>query len=195
MTDKQPIVKSIVIFASGSGTNAQAIMDYFKDSQNTAVSLILSNKKNAPVLDRAQKAGIAAMSFNRHAFAKAGPIQSLLKSIQPDLIVLAGFLWKIPEFLITDFPNQIINLHPSLLPKYGGKGMYGSAVHEAVLANKEAKSGITIHFVNEEYDKGAYIAQFECEVMEDDTPSTLTDRIHKLEHQHLPATIEKILHG
>ncbi|ARN79483.1 phosphoribosylglycinamide formyltransferase [Nonlabens spongiae] len=188
-------MKNIVIFASGSGTNAQAILDYFKDSENTCVSLILSNKKKAPVLDRAQKAGIPAMSFNRHAFAKAGPVHSLLKSIQPDLIVLAGFLWKIPEFLITDFPNQIINLHPSLLPKYGGKGMYGIAVHEAVLANKESKSGITIHFVNEEYDKGAYIAQFECDVMEGDTPSTLAGRIHQLEHQHLPATIEKLLHG
>ena len=195
MIHKKFNVKNIVIFASGSGTNAQAILDYFKDSENTSVSLILSNKKDAPVLDRAQKAGIPAMSFNRHAFAKAGPVHSLLISIQPDLIVLAGFLWKIPEFLITDFPNQIINLHPSLLPKYGGKGMYGSAVHEAVLAKKEAKSGITIHFVNEEYDKGAYIAQFECEVKEDDTPSTLEDRIHKLEHQHLPATIEKLLHG
>ncbi len=188
-------MKNIVLFASGSGTNAQAIMDYFQDSENTTVSLILSNKKNAPVLDRAQKARIAAMSFNRHAFAKAGPLQILLKSIQPDLIVLAGFLWKIPDFLIQDFPNKIINLHPSLLPKYGGKGMYGNAVHESVLANKETKSGITIHFVNEEYDKGEYIAQFECEVVEGDTPATLADRIHKLEHQHLPVIVGKLLHG
>ncbi|MGB5982926.1 MAG: phosphoribosylglycinamide formyltransferase [Nonlabens sp.] len=187
--------KKIVIFASGSGTNAQAIIDYFEDSTMVEIVCVLSNKPQAQVLSRAQKAGIAAMSFNKSAFAKAGILHTMLLAINPDLIVLAGFLWKIPEHLIQDFSNKIINLHPSLLPKYGGKGMYGAAVHRAVLENDETESGITIHYVNEEYDEGTYIKQAACPVINGDTTETLAQRIHQLEHEHLSKTIEELLHG
>jgi len=190
-----PSKKKVVLFASGSGTNAQAIMDYFQDSTTVEIVCVLSNKPQAQVLSRAHTNGIAAMSFNKSAFAKAGILHTLLQAINPNLIVLAGFLWKIPEHLIIDFPNKIINLHPSLLPKYGGKGMYGSAVHEAVLENKERESGITVHYVNEEYDEGDYIKQVSCPVESQDTAGSLAQRIHKLEHEHLPKTIEELLHG
>jgi phosphoribosylglycinamide formyltransferase-1 len=138
---------------------------------------------------------VAALVFNKHAFAKAGPIQVLLNQSKPDLIVLAGFLWKIPEFLITDFPNKIINIHPALLPKYGGKGMYGRHVHEAVVENGERESGITIHFVNENYDEGAIIAQFSCEVSPSDSAEDVAAKIHQLEQKHFPMVIEKVLNG
>lgn len=186
-------MKKIVILASGSGTNAQAIIDYFSASKGVKVAAVLSNKSHAPVLERATNAGIAAMSFNKFAFAKAGTLHTLLKSINPDLIVLAGFLWKIPSFLIADFPHKIINLHPALLPNYGGKGMYGMAVHEAVLQNNESESGITIHYVNENYDEGTFIKQVSCPIYKDDTAQDLAVRIHKLEHVYLPQTIEELL--
>jgi phosphoribosylglycinamide formyltransferase-1 len=188
-------MKKIIILASGSGTNAQAIMEYFADSDRIQVAGVFSNKKDAMVLERATKAGIAAMSFNKFAFAKAKTLHTLLLSINPDLIVLAGFLWKIPPHLIHDFPNKIINLHPALLPNYGGKGMYGAAVHTAVLENKETESGITIHYVNENYDEGAFIKQVSCPVHKEDTASDLAARIHQLEHAHLPQTIKELLDG
>ncbi|BAO54596.1 phosphoribosylglycinamide formyltransferase [Nonlabens marinus] len=186
-------MKKIVIFASGSGTNAQAILDHFKDSDQVQVSLILSNNPHAGVLDRAKKAQVEGLSFNKFAFAKAGSIHKLLQELQPDLIVLAGFLWKIPEFLVQEFPDKIINIHPALLPKYGGKGMYGAHVHEAVVANKETESGITIHYVNEHYDEGAIIKQASCEVKSTDTAEDVAHKIHQLEHQNLPITIEELL--
>lgn len=186
-------MKKIVILASGSGTNAQAIIDYFADSSNIEVAAVFSNKNNAQVLERATKAGVAAMSFNKFAFAKAGLLHTILNTINPYLIVLAGFLWKIPEHIIADFPNKIINLHPALLPNYGGKGMYGAAVHRAVLENNEKESGITIHYVNENYDEGAFIKQVSCPVYSEDTADDLAARIHKLEHEYLPITIKELL--
>ncbi|MEN8816043.1 MAG: phosphoribosylglycinamide formyltransferase [Nonlabens sp.] len=186
-------MKKIIILASGNGTNAQSIMDRFVDSNSIQVSLILSNKPQAYVLERARLAGIPAMSFNRFAFAKAGQIQSILNQEQPDLIVLAGFLWKIPSFLIEDHPDKIINIHPALLPHYGGKGMYGMNVHRSVIENKEQKSGITIHYVNENYDEGAIIKQATCQIDQNDTAEDLASKIHNLEQQHFAATIEELL--
>jgi phosphoribosylglycinamide formyltransferase-1 len=186
-------MKKIVILASGNGTNAQAIIDFFSTSTSIEVAAVFANKKDAPVLDRATNAGIAAMSFNKFAFAKAELLHKLLNSINPDLIVLAGFLWKIPAHLIADFPNKIINLHPALLPFYGGKGMYGMAVHEAVLRNNEVESGITIHYVNENYDEGAFIKQVSCPIHKNDTAADLAARIHVLEHEHLPQIIAELL--
>ncbi len=180
--------------ASGSGTNAQAIIDHFATSGLARVNLVLSNKSTAQVLERATRAGIPALSFNRSAFAKAGPVSNLLKQEQPDLIVLAGFLWKIPDYLIQQFPQKIINIHPSLLPKYGGKGMYGHHVHEAVIAQGEKESGISIHYVNEAYDEGAIIQQVSCPVQTEDTAADLAQRIQQLEHEHFPNIIEGLLH-
>ncbi len=186
-------MKKIVIFASGGGSNAQAILDYFKKSATIQVVLILTNNCTAGVLERAKTAGIAGMSFNKFAFAKANSIHHLLKTIDPDLIVLAGFLWKFPDFLVADFPNKIINIHPALLPKYGGKGMYGSNVHKAVVANNEAESGITIHYVNENYDEGAIIKQVSCAIVPTDSAEDVALKVLALEHEHFPITIEKLL--
>lgn len=186
-------MKNIVLFASGNGTNAQSIMDYFEHHKHIQVSLVLSNKSDAHVLERASKKMVPAMYFNKFAFAKANSIQTLLQSINPDLIVLAGFLWKIPGYLVEAFPNKIINIHPALLPHYGGKGMYGMHVHEAVVANKEAQSGITIHYVNEHYDEGAIIAQHACELLPTDTAQDVATKIHALEQAHFAREIEKLL--
>ncbi|MGJ8683227.1 MAG: phosphoribosylglycinamide formyltransferase [Nonlabens sp.] len=186
-------MKKIVILASGNGTNTQAIIDHFSQNESVEISLILSNKPQAYVLERAQKNNIPAMSFNKYAFAKAGKVESLLLAESPDMIVLAGFLWKIPESLVKLFPKKIINIHPALLPNYGGKGMYGMNVHRAIIDNKEEKSGITIHYVNEQYDEGAIIEQFTCPVHKDDTADDLAARIHELEHLHFPMVIEELL--
>lgn len=186
-------MKKIIIFASGNGSNTQAIIDHFKNHSHIKVSLILSNKPEAYVLKRAQNNSIPALSFNKFAFAKADIIKHLLIDEQPDLIVLAGFLWKIPASITQSFANKIINIHPALLPNYGGKGMYGMNVHRAVVDNKENRSGITIHYVNEHYDEGAIIAQFECPVFDNDSPEQLAARIHELEHLHFPVVIENLL--
>jgi phosphoribosylglycinamide formyltransferase-1 len=186
-------MKKIVIFASGNGTNAQSIINHFAHSDSVKVSLVLSNNRQAKVLERATKSGISAISFNRSAFAKAEHIQRLLNDEQPDLIVLAGFLWKIPAFLIEDHANKIINIHPALLPNYGGKGMYGMNVHRSVIENKENQSGITIHYVNENYDEGAIIKQATCVISPEDTADDLAAKIHLLEQQHFAATIEELL--
>lgn len=186
-------MKKIVIFASGGGSNAQAIIDYFEYSASISIVQILSNNATAGVLDRAKKAGIGALSFNKSAFAKANSIHQLLKSIDPDLIVLAGFLWKFPDHLIADFPNKIINIHPALLPNYGGKGMYGINVHRAVVDNKESESGITIHYVNENYDEGAIIHQANCQLESTDAPEDVARKVLALEHEHFPKTIERLL--
>ncbi|MFT5925663.1 MAG: phosphoribosylglycinamide formyltransferase-1 [Rubritalea sp.] len=186
-------MKKIVILASGNGTNAQAIIDHFASSKLVTVSLILSNKPQAFVLERGTKAGISVMSFNRFAFAKAEHVQRLLNEEQPDLIVLAGFLWKIPLFLIKDHPNKIINIHPALLPNYGGNGMYGMNVHRAIIENKEKESGITIHYVTENYDEGAIIKQATCSIGKEDTAEDLAAKIHVLEQKHFATTIEELL--
>lgn len=186
-------VKNIAIFASGEGTNAQSLIDYFKDSDKIKVALIISNKSTANVLNRAKNEKIASLVIEREDFYKSDRIIELLQNAKIDLIVLAGFLWMIPENLIRAFPNRIVNIHPSLLPKFGGKGMYGSNVHKAVIDAGEKESGISIHFVNEKYDEGKIISQHTCVVSENETIESLARKIHQLEYKHLPKTIEVLL--
>ena len=183
----------IVIFASGSGTNAENIIKFFQNSQNTEILAVFSNKKYAGALERAHKLNIKALHFDRDAFYKSNEVLNLLKDMQPDLIVLAGFLWLFPSNIIQHFPNRIINIHPALLPKYGGKGMYGSRVHEAIIAEKEKESGITIHYVNEKYDEGQTIFQATTKIDENDTPDSLASKIHQLEYKHFPEVIQQLL--
>ncbi|WP_115460644.1 phosphoribosylglycinamide formyltransferase [Winogradskyella aurantiaca] len=186
-------MKRLVIFASGSGTNAENIAKYFETSKTAEVSLILCNNPKAKVLERAKQLKIGAITFNKEVFQNSKIIIDLLKNLNPDLIILAGFLWKIPEALVTSFPNKIINVHPALLPKYGGKGMYGKHVHEAVIANKESESGITIHYVNEHYDEGATIFQASCSLTNVDTVDSLSAKIHDLEMEHFPKVVESLI--
>ena len=183
----------IVIFASGSGTNAENIIKFFQNSQNTEILAVFSNKKYAGALERAHKLNIKALHFDRDAFYKSNEVLNLLKDMQPDLIVLAGFLWLFPSNIIQHFPNRIINIHPALLPKYGGKGMYGSRVHEAIIAEKEKESGITIHYVNEKYDEGQTIFQATTKIDKNDTPDSLASKIHQLEYKHFPEVIQQLL--
>lgn len=182
----------IAIFASGSGSNAENIVAYFKDKALAEVVLILTNKADAFVLERAKKIAVESVVFSSEQL-KSGKLLSLLKDKRIDFIVLAGFLLKIPENLIEAFPNKIINIHPALLPKYGGKGMYGDAVHKAVVANKENETGITIHYVNEHYDEGAIIYQAKCTISETDTYEDVAHKIHQLEYEHFPKVIERVL--
>jgi len=188
-----PKNKKIVIFASGNGTNAENIINYFNEVPNVKVSHVFSNKPKAKVLQKAHFKNVPAGVFDRESFYDSNEMLDLLQEIQPDLIVLAGFLWLIPAPLIKAFPNKIINIHPALLPKYGGKGMYGDHVHLAVLENKEEKSGITIHYVNEKYDDGQIIKQFKVELEEVDTLRTLRDKIHILEYDNYPKVIHDLL--
>ena len=183
---------SLIIFASGRGSNAAAIIDYFKKTGKAQVSLIVSNKADAGVLDIAREEHIPFLIIDRQSFKEALLIDQLVEH-KPSLIVLAGFLWKIPDGLIQAFPNRIINIHPALLPSYGGKGMYGHNVHTAVLTAKEKESGITIHYVNEVYDSGNILLQARCPVHDGDTPDDLANRIHHLEHFYFPRTIEFLL--
>jgi phosphoribosylglycinamide formyltransferase 1 len=185
--------KKIAIFASGSGTNAEKIMSCFKDHSEGKVVLILSNKADAFVLERAKKFNIPVHVFDRPSFRESTKVLNILQEREVSLLVLAGFLWLVPEYLIRAYPQRIVNIHPALLPAYGGKGMYGRHVHEAVIHNGEKESGISIHFVNEKYDEGAIILQAKCEVLPDDTPESLAERIHLLEHKHYPEVIEKII--
>lgn len=186
-------MKNIAIFASGEGTNAQNIIDHFKSSDKVNVALIISNKSNANVLNRAKNAGIATLLIDRASFYDSDQTIEELKAAKTDLIVLAGFLWMIPERLIKAFPDRIINIHPALLPKHGGKGMYGMNVHEAVIKEKDRQSGISIHFVNEQYDKGKIISQHTCDVSENETAASLANKIHELEQTHFPKVIEQLL--
>lgn len=186
-------MKRIIIFASGSGSNAENIINYFKANNLAKVTHVLSNKINAKVLDRANKHEIKALHFDRESFYKNNDILHIVKDAQPDLIVLAGFLWKFPENIINEFPNQIINIHPALLPNYGGKGMYGMNVHKAVVENKEPFSGITIHYVNENYDEGGIIFQAKTAIASEDTPEDVAAKIHELEYEHFPKVIEELL--
>ncbi|WP_353777233.1 formyltransferase family protein [Winogradskyella sp. 3972H.M.0a.05] len=186
-------MKRIVIFASGSGTNAENLIRFFQERDDATVSAVLTNNPHAKVLDRCKKLKVSGLSFNRTAFTGTHDVLNILKSIQPDLIVLAGFLWKFPETMLNEFPNKVINIHPALLPKYGGKGMYGKYVHEAVVANKEAETGITIHYVNEHYDEGAIIFQAKCSVNTSDTAEDVAAKIHELEMEHFPKVMAKLL--
>lgn len=192
---KNSKTKTVVIFASGAGTNAEAIIKHFSHSPNINIALIVSNKPDAKVLDRAKKFKIDSAVFNRHDFYDSDHVLKILDNINPDLIVLAGFLWKIPESIITSFPRQIVNIHPALLPNYGGKGMYGDNVHKAVLKNNEKETGITIHYVDENYDEGQIIAQFKTVITPKETLESLLPKIHQLEHKHYPEVIANILNA
>lgn len=185
--------KRIAIFASGSGSNAQKIMEHFKRNSEAEVVLILTNNPQAYVLQRADNFEVPSHIFTREEFYKTDNIIKLLKNLQVDLIVLAGFLWLVPENLLKAFPNKIINLHPALLPKYGGKGMYGDYVHKAVLAAGEEESGITIHFVNEKFDEGEILHQSRFKIEPGDTLEIIKFKGQQLEHQHFPRVIESLL--
>lgn len=185
--------KRIAIFASGSGTNAQNIIEYFQQGEFAEVVLVLTNKKDAKVLDRARKLNINTCYFEKSELTDENGVLKTLKKLDPDLIVLAGFLLKFPDFILNEFKDRVINLHPALLPKYGGKGMYGHHVHDAVVANKERESGITIHFVNENYDEGKIIFQTSTPLSVLDTPETVAAKIHQLEYEFFPQVIESVL--
>jgi len=185
--------KRIVIFASGSGTNAENIINYFQRTTFAAVILVLSNRKEAKVLERAKSLNVNAIFFTKEELFSEEGVLKILKKTKPDLIVLAGFLLKFPEIILKEFPDKVINVHPALLPKYGGKGMYGNFVHEAILKNKELETGITIHYVNENYDEGAIILQKKISLSEIDSAETIAEKVHKLEYEWFPKVIEEVL--
>ncbi len=192
-----------MIFASGNGTNAQHIIEFFQDRTDAQVVQVLSNNPRAKVLQRASDLSVSALSFNRQSFYKSDDVLQILKHSKPDVIVLAGFLWLFPEDIIREFPAQIINIHPALLPDFGGKGMYGKHVHNAVYAFAKAKyknntaepiyTGITIHLVTPEYDKGMILFQEKVIVSPEDTPETIAEKVQALEHAHFPKVIAQFL--
>ena len=182
---------NIALFASGTGSNVYNIIQYFKSNDLINVVAVLCNKADAGALNHAKNASIPTLTFSKEEFASSVIIEEFLVEKKVDLLVLAGFLLKVPERLIDLYPNKIINVHPALLPGYGGKGMYGMNVHNAVIAAKEKKSGITIHLVNEKYDDGTTIAQFECSLNEHETPQTLAQKVSVLEKAYFPKTIEE----
>ena len=181
-------MKRIVIFASGSGTNAENLIKFFHNRDNASVIQVLTNNPHAKVIRSCNKLKTSCLSFNRTAFTKLSCLD-ILKTLIQILLFLAGFLWKFPETILNDFPNKVINVHPALLPKYGGKGMYGMHVHEAVVANKETETGITIHYVNEHYDEGAIIFQAKCDVLASDSAEDVAAKIHELEMEHFPKVV------
>lgn len=182
-------MKKIAIFASGSGTNAENIIRYFAPGDRVRVELVLTNRADAGVIARAGSLGVESLVFDRDTFYNSDRIVELLRSRGIDYVVLAGFLWLVPSSLIAAFPGRIVNIHPALLPKYGGKGMYGDKVHAAVVEAGETESGITIHVVNEQYDSGAILAQFRVPVLPGDTPAQVAAKVHALEYEHFPAVI------
>ncbi len=185
----------IALFCSGSGSNAQKIMDYFKGSETVEVAILMANKADAFALERAKKMNIATRVFTKDDFYASDTIVNELKSLGVKWVVLAGFLLLIPETLIEHYPNKIINIHPALLPKYGGKGMYGMHVHRAVVANREKESGMTIHYVNKKYDEGEFIFQASCKIDEKDSPEEVAAKVLLLEHEHFPKVIEALITG
>lgn len=184
---------NIAVFASGSGSNAEEIFKYFKYHEDIRVSGLLTNNPKAYAITRAEKHDIPNVVFDRDTFKDPQKMLSILDDMKIDAIVLAGFLWLIPEFLINRYSDRIVNIHPALLPQFGGKGMYGMRVHEAVINTGQPESGITIHLVNQKYDDGEIIFQAKCEVEPGDTPGILAGKIHKLEHQYYPKVIERWL--
>ncbi len=187
------VKKRIAIIASGSGSNAQKIMEHFKYHDQAEVALILSNNSDAYVLQRADNFEVPTHVFDRHTFYQTDEITDLLTRLQIDLVVLAGFLWLVPKNLLDKYPNKIINIHPALLPAYGGKGMYGDRVHQAVLDAGEQESGITIHFVNEHFDEGEIIYQARFRIEPGDSLEVIRFKGQQLEHQHYPKVIEGLL--
>ena len=187
------IAKKIAIFASGSGSNTQSIIEYFQQKENIEIALIMCNKSNAFVVQRAQKLGVKCIVFNSETFKNNLGFLDILSKYEVNWIVLAGFLLKIPEYIIEDFQGKIINVHPALLPKYGGKGMYGMNVHRSVIEDNETESGISIHYVNKNYDEGKMIFQASCAINAGDSPEDLANKIRLLEHQHYPKVIEETI--
>jgi phosphoribosylglycinamide formyltransferase-1 len=186
-------MRNIAIFASGSGTNAENIIKYFSTSKTARVSLVLSNKRDAYVLKRAATLNVRSVFFDRKELYMKDKVLRYLSMYKIDFVVLAGFLWLIPENILELYDKRIINIHPALLPGYGGKGMYGERVHEAVLTNHEKESGITIHYVNKKYDEGDIIFQARCKIESKDTPDTLAAKVHSLEYEHFPKVIEELV--
>jgi len=186
-------LKKIAIFASGTGSNATKIVEHFKSHPSITVALILSNKKTAPVLQMAATNNIPTLLITRKSFYESESILADLAKHQIDFIALAGFLWLIPSYLVKAFENKMVNIHPALLPKYGGKGMYGMNVHRAVHDNKDRESGITIHFVNEQYDEGNSIFQATCGIDSEDDPAAIRSKVLQLEHYYFPRIIESVL--
>ena len=189
----ESVKKKIAVLASGSGSNAENIALYFSKHADIEIALFISNKKDAFVHERAKKLNIPCYYFSAKQFGETSDVVDFLKNEQIDFIVLAGFLLKIPENILNTFSDSIINIHPALLPKFGGKGMYGMHVHESVVASGETQSGITIHYVNEKYDDGRIIFQATCEVLPDDTPEKVAEKVHALEYEHFPKVIESNL--
>lgn len=186
-------MKNIAIFASGSGTNAENLIQYFRTSPEGEVVLVLANRNDAFVLERAKLLDVESVVFHREQFYQTQEILSILLNKDIDYIVLAGFLWLVPDYLLEAYQGKVINIHPALLPKYGGKGMYGKHVHEAVLKSRDRESGITIHHVNQRYDEGDVIFQARCNVEPGDTPEILAGKIHELEYAHFPKVVEGLL--
>lgn len=185
-------MKKIVIFASGSGTNAENIMKYFVKTKIGTVAAVFTNNPNAQVLDRAKNYGVTIEVFSKDQLIE-GEVLQKIDAIQPDWIILAGFLLKFPQKITAAYPKKIINIHPALLPKYGGKGMYGMHIHRAIVENKEKETGITIHFVNENYDEGAIIFQQSIILTGEETPEVVATKIHELEYKYFPEVIEKLM--
>ncbi|HRL71571.1 MAG TPA: phosphoribosylglycinamide formyltransferase [Flavobacterium sp.] len=185
-------MKKIVIFASGSGTNAENIMKYFVKTKIGTVAAVFTNNPNAQVIDRAKNYGVTIEVFSKDQLIE-GEVLQKIDAIQPDWIILAGFLLKFPQKITAAYPQKIINIHPALLPKYGGKGMYGMHIHRAIVENKEKETGITIHFVNENYDEGAIIFQQSIILTGEETPEVVATKIHELEYKYFPEVIEKLM--
>ena len=188
-------MKNIALFASGSGSNVENIFNYFQKNDKICIKCVLCNNKNAYVLERCKYLNLESLVFDRQDFNGKKIIVNFLNKNKIDLIVLAGFLWLIPEYLIELYPNKIINIHPALLPKYGGKGMYGDKIHQAVFENKEQETGVTVHFVNKNYDEGSIIEQKSIKISEIDTPESIAQNVHNLEYRFFPQIIESLALG
>ncbi|MBI9060741.1 MAG: phosphoribosylglycinamide formyltransferase [Marinilabiliaceae bacterium] len=186
-------MKKIVLFASGSGSNVENIVNFFAEKDEVEISLVLTNNPKAYVIERCRQLGVVCQVFGRKEFRETGSVLEQLQGIAPDLIVLAGFLWLVPREIVKAFPRRIINIHPALLPKYGGKGMYGLHVHQAVVDNQETETGITIHYVDENYDEGDVILQTTCKVEPEDSADDVARKIHQLEYEHFPKVVESLL--
>jgi phosphoribosylglycinamide formyltransferase-1 len=185
--------KYIAILASGSGSNAENIITYFEKNNRIKIALVLSNKENAGVLERVRRLDVPSVVVAKNDWETGEKVMTLLREYRIDFIVLAGFLLRIPELLLRAYPHKIINIHPALLPKYGGKGMYGNKVHEAVVAANEKESGITVHYVNEHYDEGEIIFQAKCEIFSEDFPEDVAKKVHALEYTYFPEIIEQVI--
>ena len=185
--------RNIAVLASGSGTNAENIIRYFREKGSARVALVLTNRQNAFVLERAKRLGVPCVWFAKSDWESGELVLSTLREYDIDFVVLAGFLARVPDNILHAYPNKIINIHPALLPKFGGKGMYGDRVHEAVVAAGEKESGITIHYINEHYDEGNTIFQATCPVLPTDTPDDVAKKVHALEYEHFPQVIEQVL--